>query len=353
MQHLAELKAGIFVLIAIVLFTLFVWVLGSERQMFAVQHEFLAHFKDIKGLAEGAPVRLGGITIGRVSKIYFSSDYRQPMVNVVLLVNEDYLERIRSDSLVTIETQGLLGDRFVNISMAAGGRPLPIGSTLNTVEPADIAQVIQKAEQIVDNTVHISERINDFLGAKGQDTLNNISEGAKSLSGILKEVETGKGMLHSLVYSEQTGENLTDSLNSTAADIREITREVREGDGLLHSLIFDKEGKQTVGNISVAARNVSDLSAQLSAIMMEVREGQGLAHSLIFEKSPRSLGDLLLKLNETADNFKKASESLVKGQGTLGALLIDPKLYENLMEITDSGKRSFLLRQAIKSSLSK
>jgi len=202
MRHGAEIKAGTFVLIALVLFTLFVWTLGSERQMFAKQSEYHAQFKDVKGLAEGAPVRMGGITVGRVSKITFSHDYKNPNIDVTLLLNEDYIERIRSDSLVSIETQGLLGDRFVNLSMAAGQQLLPPGqkSYIKSVEPADIAQVLQKAGEIVDNTVKISENVNKFLGEKGEDALDNISRSAKSLANILQEVETGDGMLHNVIY---------------------------------------------------------------------------------------------------------------------------------------------------------
>ena len=54
---------------------------------------------------------------------------------------------------------------------------------------------------------------------------------------------------------------------------------------------------------------------------------------------------------ETADNMRVATEALAKGTGTLGALLVDPQLYDNLVEVTDGAKRSFLLRQAIRSSL--
>lgn len=350
MQRGAEIKAGAFIVIGLVLFALFVWTLGSERQIFARQAEYHAHFKDVKGLAEGAPVRMGGLTVGRVSRISFAPQYKSPYIDVTLLINEDYIERIRVDSLVSIETQGLLGDRFVSVSMAAGQQLLPPGSksVIPSVEPADIAEVLQKAGQIVDNTVKISENVNRFLGEKGEDALGNFARGAKTLADILQEVQTGQGILHNVIYAEDKGE-LLKNLSEALSDLNEIIGEVKSGKGLIHSLVFDKDE----GELKAAAKNVAQLAADLSAIAVGIKDGKGLIHELIYAKSPQSIGELFVKFNQSADNLKKATDALASGKGTLGALLIDPQLYDNLVQITDGAKKSFLLRQAIKSSLSK
>jgi hypothetical protein len=60
---------------------------------------------------------------------------------------------------------------------------------------------------------------------------------------------------------------------------------------------------------------------------------------------------VLVNLSQSAQNLKVATDALANGTGTLGALLVDPRLYDNLVEITDGAKRSFLLRQAVRSSL--
>jgi hypothetical protein len=49
--------------------------------------------------------------------------------------------------------------------------------------------------------------------------------------------------------------------------------------------------------------------------------------------------------------LRTTSDALASGTGTLGALILDPQLYDNLVEVTDGAKRSFILRQAIRSSL--
>ena len=116
MKFKNEIKTGIFISVSLLILAALIFVMGRERQIFAKQSEYFSSFSDVKGLAVGAPIRLGGITIGRVSHIGFSTDLNDSLVHVTLLINEDYLERIRQDTVVAIETQGLLGDRFISIS---------------------------------------------------------------------------------------------------------------------------------------------------------------------------------------------------------------------------------------------
>ena len=88
------------------------------------------------------------ITIGRVEKVSFGDKLNDPSVHVGLLINEDFLERLRTDSVVTIETQGLLGDRFINISTGKDQQLLPPGSYLKSEDSGD--------ERTLPNTVCVA-----------------------------------------------------------------------------------------------------------------------------------------------------------------------------------------------------
>jgi hypothetical protein len=65
----------------------------------------------------------------------------------------------------------------------------------------------------------------------------------------------------------------------------------------------------------------------------------------------KRIEEVLVSLAKTAQNLRTTSDALATGTGTLGALILDPQLYDNLVEVTDGAKRSFILRQAIRSSL--
>jgi len=351
MKATNEVQAGLFIMVGIVLFIVVIWLVGQRRQIFVRQEEYLTTFHDVQGLSEGAPVRLGGISIGRVDKIGFSKDIHDPLVYVQLLVSSIYLERIRTDSLATIETQGLLGDKFVNINSDGKGNLLEPGSTLPSSNPADISSVLSKAGEVVDNTVKISRSLNDFIGKLQKDTLSNVTSAAGNLSQILDKIKNGNGFLHSIVYNNKDGGDLLDNLEKASANLKGISKEITTGDGLLNALIYDKKGKQTVEALTEASVNLSETSKHISELASEIENGNGLFHSLIYEKSPEGLNDIVAKLNTMASNLEAVSKSLANGNGTLGALLIDDSLYDNVIEITDGAKRSYLLKQAVRSTL--
>lgn len=353
MKTKSELQAGIFILVALLLFGMSVFVLGRERQIFSAQDPFHTSFRDIKGLGDGAPVRLGGINIGRVSKIGFAADLKDPNVYVTLLVNDDYLDRIREDAVVLIDTQGLLGDRFLNITTGASEKILPPGSHIPSKESGDIADVLAKAGTVVDNTVQISDNVNEFLKEFRHETLSHFTEATKSIATLSKEIKDGSGLLHDLIYKKEGGDSMMKNLEAASSDIKAITQEIRSGSGLLNSLVYAPEGKETVEALTLAAKNLATASSHISELAGEIQSGDGLLHDLIYAKSPEGLDDVVAKLNETANNLKSASDSLASGSGTIGALLVDSKLYDNLVEVTDGAKRSFILRQAIRSSLEK
>lgn len=315
MQPKNELKAGIFIVVGLALFAITIFVMGGERQIFADQDEFFVTFKDVKGLSEGAPVRLGGITVGRVSKIGFSSNQSDPTVHVALLINHRYLDRLPIDSVVTLETQGLLGDRFLGILPGRDKTMIKPGSILKSHEASDMAQIITKAEEIVDNTKKASQQLAAFL-----ERFN--TEGAEGFT------KTMKG-------------------------IAEMVEQAQKGKGLMHSLFYDPAGAETLAALRKAAENFAVTSGQISALAEEIKNGDGILHDVIYKKSSGGLDEVVAKLHATADNLRKASEALAQGNGTIGALLIDPQVYDNLVEITDGAKRSFILRQAIKSSMQK
>lgn len=346
-----EVLAGIFVVVSLTLIAGLILIMGQERQVFARQSEFRAIFTDVKGLAEGAPVRLGGISIGRVAKVGFSADPADTRVHITLLINNDFIDRVRPDSLVAIETQGLLGDRFVSVSPGTQSGTATPGTVLPTVEIADAAAIMQKAQAAVENTTQITERINRSLEGLSPDTFKTLTAAAKSASELLTAISTHEGFLHRLIYSEEDGARLSSSLSNAAQDISATIEEVRGGKGLLHALIFEPNGKATVDSLLRT-------SSSLARILTEVEEGSGLAHDLLYSpidpgSVARQMNDAMVALNAAAQNILKTSEALSSGSGTLGALIVDPQLYDNLVQLSGSAQRSFLLREMIRSSLNR
>lgn len=351
-----ELKAGVFLSASLFMIAALILIMGRERQIFAKQSEYHAYFKDVKGLSVGAPVRLGGISIGRVAEVAFDRNHKEYKVHVTLLINDKFLDEVKPDSTVLIDTQGLLGDRFISLTPGNLQEAASPGTQLTSAEIADFGQILLRAQAAVDNTTQITERLNKSLEGLSPQTFKDIASASRNIAEVASAIKTENGFIHRLIYNESDGKKMMNSITSTSQNIADIMQEVRAGKGLLHGLVYEQTGQDTVAELFKASRNVSNASENLSLILKQAREGSGLVHDLLYtEVQPgavaKRIEEILRSFAQTANNFQVASEALSRGTGTLGALLVDPKLYDNLVEVTDGAKRSFLLRQAVRSSL--
>jgi phospholipid/cholesterol/gamma-HCH transport system substrate-binding protein len=350
-EHRYEVQAGIFLLVTLGMFVLSIYFLGRDRQLFETQVEYLAEFPDIKGLNEGAPVRLGGIAIGRVAGIAFAGEGTESRIQVRVLVNDGYVPRLRADAEASIDTQGLLGDRFISINGGVSPNPLLPGAVLKAKAASDIGQALARAGSLVDSAADVAERLSNLASKLDGQPIDDFSAVLASTASLLKEVESGQGLLHRLVYSKQDGDSLLGNIDKAAKDLSEIVGELKQGDGLLHALVYGEQGAETVSALGDAARGLATASQEISQVASQIRNGKGLVNQLLYAESPEGVDDIVASLSRTAQNLENVSRSLSEGSGTLGALLIDSKLYDNVVEITDDAKRSYILRRAIRQSL--
>ena len=119
MSQRQNIKVGVFVigLSVTVLGTIF--VLGGSTEMLEDRYTLQGKWEDVAGLKEGAVVRLAGWDVGEVKSIEFSDSLEQKELTVQMTVMARYQTRIRADSEARIDTVGVLGDKYVAISMGS------------------------------------------------------------------------------------------------------------------------------------------------------------------------------------------------------------------------------------------
>jgi phospholipid/cholesterol/gamma-HCH transport system substrate-binding protein len=335
MNRPEEFQAGIFVVLSILLIALSVFTLGKERQIFSTTESFYAAFKDVKGLKEGAAVRLGGIAIGRVAKINFAQDKGDPLVYVSIEINDRYLDRLRKDTTASISTQGLLGDRFLNLSSGKAAAVLPPQALIDTMEAGEIGDILNTAGQVAENISQLTASLNDILSGFKVDAASDLSITVKNLATLTSAITEGKGLAYELIFSEEKKVSFIESVEKFGLSLTGIMDEIKNGDGLLNKMVFGENGGELIANLSKA-------SSALATLLVIEDNNSGPEKQITDSK-----------LSEIVNNLHKVSESLAGGSGTIGALLIDSKLYDNLVEVTDGARRSFILRSAIREAIEK
>ena len=111
-----KFRVGLFVLVALAVFLATIYALGARARLFEARYVVYADFTEVGGLTEGATVRLAGVQIGRVAGVHLPGE-PGGKVRVDLDITQRYADRIRKDSIARIETQGLLGDKVVEVTV--------------------------------------------------------------------------------------------------------------------------------------------------------------------------------------------------------------------------------------------
>src|SRR5947209_7007434 len=110
-EHRAALHAAAFLLSALGAAIAVVLLLGSAHRTLESHRSFVVHFPEVDGLKVDAPVRLGGLTVGRVTELSFSDRLDDTRIRVKVQLARQYASRIRSDSVARVGSRGLLGDK--------------------------------------------------------------------------------------------------------------------------------------------------------------------------------------------------------------------------------------------------
>ncbi len=301
-----SLIVGTFVVAALVVGALAVLFLGARGGILNPRYRLVTYFDDVQGLVSGAPVRLAGRDIGSVEFVNFAPlGGDLPPVRVVMQVDESVQDRVRSDSVARIATIGLLGDKYVEVSMGtAFGRVLEDGDELASVSPLDLGMAVARGSEAIDNIATLAENVNrvveEFGTAMGGQ---KVAEATGSLTAIVSEIQEGEGLLHSLIYDSYEGSGV-ESIENSLATLEDILNEIAKGDGTLHRLIYgDGEDSDVLSEALVAIHQLNTILGKVDA-----------------------------------------------GNGTLGLLVNDPGLYHDLQELVGGAQRSLVVRSLIRLS---
>lgn len=345
-----EIKVGFFVLVALAGFVTMIVVLGSEDALFEKRYTLNARFADVNGLRVGAAVFLAGMDCGLVSDVNFPGTLSDRTVHVRLSLQTDCRERIRGDSVASISSQGLLGDKLVSISVGSEDRAvLAEGSWLESTEPAELTDFLDDGKEILATVKSIVVKIDTALGSEdGEGAGKSVLGILQSVRNILTEMESGEGLLHALVYDKKITRALTGTLTSldkTADDFAAVAAEIKDGDGLVHNLVYEDE---ITPKLISLVENLNGTGQRIDALVTEIQEGDGLIHDLVYTDEGQSI---LADLKDVSADIKDIVEATKRGEGTIGGLLMDPSIYEDVKVLLGKAQRNKILKAYVRDTL--
>lgn len=263
-------------------------LLGSEQGIFRPRFELRAIFSNVSGLRAGAPVFVAGLNVGSVRKLQFAPPAVEgevaARVEVVLDVDARYQAQIRSDSVATVGSVGLLGDKSVEITVGSlGAAELGDGGLLVTAEPVGITEVLDELQPMARK---LDQILGDIAVVTG-DFANPDSpliRSMDSLSSILAKVDEGQGVAGRVVNSEEFADEFEDLVEEANALLVETTAAV-------------SEVRQAAEDLPATMASVRAVSADVEELAIALRESAA--------RFPAITEDVAI----TVSNLKAASAS--------------------------------------------
>lgn len=281
-QGINNLKLGGFILAGLLALILSFYFIGKNKHLFGTNFKLKARFTNLNGLTEGNNVLYAGIQAGTVKSIVLIND---TTIEVTLLIDKAIRAHIHQRSIASISTEGLMGNKIVNIVPAAGQYPLvEDGDLLPVRQAVNTDEMLQTLSRTNENIAGISEalkisvlRINQSklmallddpaIGSSLRSALKNIDRTAaqashlgRNLNEVVNGIRNGKGVAGTLLSDTVSAAQLRGAIaniHQTTVQAQQLTRELNElvaridgdlenGKGTLHVLLKDSTAAQNI-----------------------------------------------------------------------------------------------------------
>lgn len=324
-----ELVVGLFVLFGVIAVVAVVLLLGQKRHVFQQRVHVHAVFTSVGGLVVGAPVQIAGVNVGSVSDVRFDRTGARPRIRVDMEIARESLDLVREDSVARISSQGLLGDKLVDLTPGTiSAAEVPPNGAVTAAPPSDIDQLMTHANSVMGKLEIVADKAALLAQDLGSERARaDIRGSLAAFHALLEATAHGEGLAHSIFYDKRTAK----SLQGIALGVDHLVERVNHAVAALQPILnaTDKDGRQIANNISRAAFQVEKVVAELDR------------------------SNVIPNLETASDNLAQVTHQLRGGKGTLGALIQDPTVYEQLVTILGGVERSRILRVLVRYAISK
>jgi phospholipid/cholesterol/gamma-HCH transport system substrate-binding protein len=313
-----ELKVGAMIITALAILIVAVVKLGEAANLFTKHYELVTLLKNANGLREGGSVTVAGQLAGVVKHIEFlppDGDTTRNLL-VVIELNTELRDQVRSDSRVKLKSLGLLGDKILDISP---GTPryavLSPGDTVPTIPTLDYEQVIEQASAAVGDLVLLTRDLRSITSgmAKGEGTMgqlltnrslyDQLATSLTALNSLLARVQKPGGTLGRLMDDP----TLYDNLASVTVQLDTVLRQMQSTDGTFGRLLHDDSLYTRMLGAATAADSVLGLATGGNGFAARILTDQEL-----YDRLNKTLTDLNAILEDLHANPRKYTKGMVQ-----------------------------------------
>jgi phospholipid/cholesterol/gamma-HCH transport system substrate-binding protein len=290
-----NIKLGFFVLAGLFFLVFLLYMIGRNESLFRPTFSVRARFNNVQGLVAGNNVRYAGIQVGTVTGITILND---TLIEVRMIINTEMKPFIRRNAVASIGTDGLVGNRVINITPGREAAPL-----------------ITEGDFITGRKALDTDEMLRVLS----NTNNDVSVIARHLKETIEQVNKSTGLWRALndetlpVHLKHSGENLqlaTERAAAMAKDLQTLVRDIKQGKGSIGTLLTDtalavnlNQAIQSIQMVGMHAKELTEsIDSAVSDVHKEINNGKGTINTLLNDST------LVMKLHSSMNNIEKGTE---------------------------------------------
>ncbi|HSO38437.1 MAG TPA: MlaD family protein [Labilithrix sp.] len=318
-----EVKVGVLILVSLGILAAFVLIMGGLS--FEKTYTLYVDFDNPGGLQSGAPVRVAGVKVGKVSELSFlggkidPKTNRRTLVRAKIAVEARVKESIHDDADFYVTTQGVLGEQYMAIDPGSPQKPVMAeGTIVKGIDPPRLDLFLAKAYELLDTTMN---------GIRNNREL--ISDIATNTAGLLKGLNT------TLTENRERINRTMANLESLSAEANTLTVHART------QYVDNPKIARTIDNIDKLS---SDIQKDSGPMLKDARESLanlnratkavgGEEEQAKLKKTIDDVAQLAARANATAADAQVIVQHIKKGNGSVGALVMDEAIYDDVQEL--------------------
>jgi phospholipid/cholesterol/gamma-HCH transport system substrate-binding protein len=337
-----NVSVGLFVIGGLLLFGAGMFLIGDRRQAFGRHAEYYSEFLNLAGLANGASVRVGGMDAGEVLSIGVP-DSPSSRFRVRWRIGSHLGGLVRSDSVATIDTEGVVGGTFLSIH--PGSPQAPQAAPLATIpsrEPIELSEMLTRGSGLLNDAQALMKDVGGKLGG----TLDTVNSTVSNVNDIAVGLKQGRGAAGMLLRDDAVANQIRQTISTSTAGVNDILAGLQAGRGPAGMLLRDEA---VAGQIRDTLKNVQQASADLGHAS---HQADSMIADLNAQHLPAKVGSVVDSVGNTANQVNQLVTEI--GQPDRQGITAGANIRESLMNVnaaslnladnTEALKHNFLVR---------
>ncbi|MCX6166094.1 MAG: MlaD family protein [Ignavibacteriae bacterium] len=287
-----KLVLAIFIIAGLALFLVAIFIIGSKQNMFTSTMKLQSVFETVSGLLEGSTVRFNGINVGTVEKIEIISGSK---VRVDMIIVSNVKNFIKRDSKVKVITEGLIGNKIVDIT--PGGENTPSvndGDFLESIRAVEAEDILKSLKETGDNASIITKDVANIVSKvdQGEGTLGQLINNKSmynSVDSTMRGFTKSTGLVNNVLRNISSSVDIittevipmTQKIRKITQDISEITNKMNSSESVVGTLLTDTT---FANNLKSLIRNANETTANLEQGSFSFSQNmEALKHNFLFK----------------------------------------------------------------------